>query len=135
MRERVRKQLASERGDALISGLLTLALVILVVALAVQALAYAHARSVATAAAQEGAETAAAEGQSAGAARARAILSLGGGAGAGMRPSVREGASVITVVVSGQAPHVFPGVDLMLPQVEASASVPVERYPSDETAQ
>ncbi|MHB1570845.1 MAG: TadE/TadG family type IV pilus assembly protein [Solirubrobacteraceae bacterium] len=134
MRKRVRRRLASERGDALISGLLTLALVILVVALAVQALAYAHARNVATAAAQEGAQTAAAEGQAAGVARARAILTVAGAAGTGMHPSVREGASVITVTVSGQAPHVFPGVDLMLPHIEAQASVPVERYPEDEAA-
>jgi hypothetical protein len=126
------KRLASERGDALISGLLTLGLVLLVVALAIQALAYAHARNVAQAAAQEGAETAAAQGTGAGVVRADMILSAAGGAGSGLHPSASSSASVITVVVSGQAPHLFPGVDLMLPGITAQASVPTERYPGDE---
>lgn len=132
MLKRARRRIVDERGDALISGLLTLALLILVVALAVQALAYAHARNVATAAAQEGAQTTAAEGQGAGVARAQAILAAAGGAGGGLRASVNEGARVITVTVAGQAPHVFPGVDLLLPGIAARASVPTERYPADE---
>jgi hypothetical protein len=130
--KRLRKRLACERGDALISGLLTLGLVLLVIALAIQALAYAHARNVAQAAAQEGAETAAAAGTGAGIARAGTLLSAAGGAGAGLHPSAQSSTSVITVVVSGQAPHVFPGVDLLLPGITAHASVPVERYPADE---
>ena len=130
---RIRVRFAGERGDALISGLLTLGLVILVVALAVQALAYAHARNVAQAAAQDGAETAAAQGTGAGVARAQTILTAAGGAGAGLHPSIHASPSVVTVVVAGQAPHVFPGVDLMLPAISAHASVPTERYPSDET--
>lgn len=132
MVKRLRKRLACERGDALISGLLTLGLVLLVIALAIQALAYAHARNVAQAAAQEGAETAAAAGTGAGIARAGTLLSAAGGAGAGLHPSAQSSTSVITVVVSGQAPHVFPGVDLLLPGITAHASVPVERYPADE---
>jgi len=44
------RTLASERGQALIEGLLALGLVLLVVAVGAQALAYAQARSVATAA-------------------------------------------------------------------------------------
>ena len=130
--KRLRKRLASERGDALISGLLTLGLLLLVVALAIQALAYAHARNVAQAAAQEGAETAASQGTGAGVARANTILSAAGGVGSGFHPSVSSSASVITVVVSGQAPHLFPGVDLLLPGITAQASVPTERYPADE---
>jgi hypothetical protein len=130
--KRLRKRLACERGDALVSGLLTLGLVLLVIALAIQALAYAHARNVAQAAAQEGAETAAAAGTGAGIARAGTLLSAAGGAGAGLHPSAQSSTSVITVVVSGQAPHVFPGVDLLLPGITAHASVPVERYPADE---
>jgi hypothetical protein len=130
--KRLRKRLACERGDALISGLLTLGLVLLVIALAIQALAYAHARNVAQAAAQEGAETAAAAGTGAGIARAGTLLGAAGGAGAGLHPSAQSSTSVITVVVSGQAPHVFPGVDLLLPGITAHASVPVERYPADE---
>jgi hypothetical protein len=133
--KRLRKRLACERGDALISGLLALGLVLLVIALAIQALAYAHARNVAQAAAQEGAETAAANGTGAGIARADAILGAAGGAGAGLHPSAQSSTSVITVVVAGQAPHVFPGVDLMLPGISAHASVPVERYPADEARQ
>jgi hypothetical protein len=130
--KRLRKRLACERGDALISGLLTLGLVLLVIALAIQALAYAHARNVAQAAAQEGAETAAAAGTGAGLARAGTLLGAAGGAGAGLHPSAQSSTSVITVVVAGQAPHVFPGVDLLLPGITAHASVPVERYTADE---
>lgn len=133
MVKHLRKRLACERGDALISGLLTLGLVLLMIALAIQALAYAHARNVAQAAAQEGAETAASEGTGAGVARARTILGAAGGAGAGLHPSAQSGTRVITVVVTGNAPHVFPGVDLLLPGITAQASVPVERYPADET--
>lgn len=65
-----RKGLACERGDALVSGLLTLALVLLTSALAIQALAYAHARDVAQAAAQDGVQAAVTEGQGAGVTRA-----------------------------------------------------------------
>jgi len=132
MVRRIRARLLCERGDALISGLLALGLVLLTVALAVQALAYAHARNVAQAAAQDGAETAAAQGAGAGIARADAILAAAGGAGAGLHPAAQSGMSAITVVVAGQAPHIFPGVDLMLPGISAHASVPVERYPTDE---
>lgn len=132
---RIRARLACERGDALISGLLMLGLVLLVVWLAVQALAFAHARNVAQAAAQEGAETAASQGAGAGIARADTILSAAGGAGSGLHPSASSSGSVITVTVTGQAPHVFPGVDLLLPGISAQASIPVERYPTDETRQ
>lgn len=133
--KRLRKRLAGERGDALISGMLTLGLVLLTIALAIQALAYAHARSVAQAAAQEGAETAASEGTGAGIARAGTILDAAGGAGAGLHPSAQSSTRVVTVTVAGAAPHVFPGVDLLLPGIIAHASVPVERYPADETRQ
>jgi predicted lipid-binding transport protein (Tim44 family) len=132
---RLRQRLGDERGDALISGLLTLGLVILVIALAIQALAYAHARNVAQAAAQEGAETAAAEGQGAGIARAESILGAAGGAGSGLHPSVQSSTSVVTVRITGNAPKVFPGVGLLLPAITAHASVPTERYPQDETRQ
>jgi hypothetical protein len=109
--------------------------VLLVIALAIQALAYAHARNVAQAAAQDGAEAAATEGNGAGVARADAILSAAGGAGAGLHSFAHSSTSVITVVVTGQAPHVFPGVDLMLPGITAYASVHTERYPTNETRQ
>jgi len=133
--KRLRKRLACERGDSLVSGLITLGLVLFTIALAIQLLAYAHARNVAQAAAQEGAETAASEGNGAGLARANAILGAAGGAGAGLHPSTQSSTSVITVTVAGSAPHVFPGVDLMLPAISAHASVPTERYPADETRQ
>jgi hypothetical protein len=129
---RVRERLSSERGDALISGLLSLGLVLLTIAVAVQALAYAHARSVAQAAAQDGAEAAASGGPGAGVARANALLSVAGGAGAGLHPSGRSSTSGVTIVVQGSAPHVFPGLDLMLPTIRARASVPLERYPQNE---
>lgn len=132
---RIRARLAGERGDALISGLITLGLLLLVIWLAVQALAFAHARNVAQAAAQEGAESAATEGTGAGIARADTILAAAGGAGTGLHPSATSSATLITVTVAGQAPHVFPGVDLLLPEITAHASVPTERYPTDETRQ
>lgn len=135
MMARIRTRLACERGDALISGLLTLGLVLFTVALAAQALSYAHARNVAQAAAQDGAETAASQGTGAGVARAETILAAAGGAGSRLHPSAQSGTSTITVIVSGQAPHIFPGVDLMLPAISAHASVPVERYPTDERRQ
>lgn len=131
----IANRLSSERGDTLISGVLTLGLVLLTIGLAVQALAYAHARSVAQAAAQDGVQAASSEGAGAGVARADALLAAAGGAGARLRPSVQSTTSVVTVVVTGSAPHVFPGLSLMLPAITASASAPLERYPQDETRQ
>lgn len=131
----VKGALRSEQGDALISGLLSLALVLLTIAVAIQALAYAHTRSVAQAAAQDGAEAAASEGTGAGVARANALLAVAGGAGAGLHPSGRSSPQEITIVVHGSAPHIFPGLDLLLPSVTAHASEPTERYPQDERRQ
>jgi hypothetical protein len=130
----LRQRLASERGDTLISGVITLVLVVLVVALAIQLVAYVQARNAAQAAAQEGAQTAATEGTGAGVSRAQSILIAAGGAAAALRPAASEGASVISVRVAGPAPHVFPGVDLLLPSISAHASAPAERYPADEEA-
>lgn len=127
-----RRRLASERGDTLISGVITLLLVVLVVALGIQVVAYVQSRDVAGAAAQEGAQTAASDGTGAGVSRAQSILSVAGGAGAGLHATANEGADITVVRVTGQAPHVFPGVDLMLPSVAAHASAPTERYPEDE---
>jgi hypothetical protein len=132
---RLRKHLADEQGDALVSGLLALGLVLLVVALAIQLLAFAHANNVAQPAALDGAAVGAAEGTGAGVTRAGAILAAAGGTGAGLRASASAGTTVVTVRVSGQAPHVFPGIDLLLPSVSAHASAPTERYPQDETRQ
>lgn len=129
----MREKLRSERGEALIDGLLALFLVLLVVALGSQALAYAHARSVAEAAAQDGARTAATDGTSAGVARAAAVLAAAGGAGTRLTPSATEQADEVTVTVRGQAPQVF-ALALLLPKVQASASLPLERYPTAETA-
>jgi hypothetical protein len=123
----------SERGEALIDGLLMLAVVVLVVVVAIQALLYAHARSVAQAAAQDGARAAATEGTRAGVARASVVLDAAGGTGAGLRPSAHAGATTVTVQVAGHAPRIF-GVSLLLPSVGASARLPLERYPEHETA-
>jgi hypothetical protein len=125
--------LASERGYAVVEGLLALGLVLFTVAFAVQAIAYAHAHSVAIAAAEEGARAAAAAGPDAGLARANELLSVAGGAGAGLHPSVAEHADVVTVAVEGQAPRLF-SLPLLLPAVKASASLPRERYPTAEAA-
>ena len=130
---RLRRRLANERGDALIEGLFALALVLLVVALGAQALAYAHARSVAIAAAQDGARTAASTGAEAGVARAGAILDAAGGTGEGLRASASEEGDTVTVRVEGEAPALF-SLPLLLPEVRASASLPLERYPTAEAA-
>ncbi len=130
---RVRPSFASERGDALIEGLFALMLVLLVVAVAAQALAYAHARSVASTAAQDGVRAAAAGGSEAGVARASAILTAAGDAGAGLRATAREHGDVVTVSVDGEAPRLF-SLPLLLPAVRASASLPIERYPTAEVA-
>lgn len=126
-------RLRSERGDALIDGLLALGLVLLTVAFGAQALAYAHARSVAAAAAQDGVRTAAASGPDAGVARATAVLDAAGGAGAGLHAVAQEQGDEVTVSVSGDAPRLF-AVPLLLPAVRASASLPLERYPTLEAA-
>lgn len=130
----IRQRLASERGDTLISGVITLVLVVLVVALAIQLVGYVQARNAAQAAAEEGAQAAATEGASAGIGRAQSVLAAAGGLAAGLRPAASEGASAISVRVAGPAPHVFPGVDLLLPSISAQASAPAERYPADEEA-
>lgn len=130
---RLARRLRSEHGQALVEGLLALGLVLLVVALGAQAFAYAHARSVAAAAAQDGARAAAAGGADAGVARAAAVLQAAGGAGNGLRASASEQADEVTVSVAGQAPRLFP-LSLLLPEVRASASLPLERYPNAEAA-
>ena len=128
-----RRRLACERGDALIEGLFAFALVLLFVGVAAQALAYAHARSVAAAAAQDGARAAAATGPEAGIARASAILAAAGGTGENLRASASEAGDEVTVSVEGEAPRLF-SLPLLLPAVRASASLPLERYPTAEAA-
>jgi hypothetical protein len=127
------RSLQAENGQALIEGLLALGLVLLVVVVAVQAFAYAHARSVAAAAAQDGARTAAVDGADAGVARADAVLHAAGGAGASLHASARLDVDEVTVRVVGSAPRLFP-LSLVLPNVVASASLPLERYPRAEAA-
>ncbi len=130
---RIRCRLACERGDALVEGLFALLLVLLVVAVGAQALAYAHARSVAAAAAQDGARAAATDGTQAGIARARAILTAAGGAGKRLNATASEDGDEVTVRVEGQAPRLF-SLPLLVPAVRASASLPLERYPTAEAA-
>ena len=130
MRTRVRS-VEAEDGQALIEGLLALGLVLLVVAVAVQGFAYAHARSVAAAAAQDGARTAAVGGADAGVARADAVLQAAGGAGASLHATAQIDVDEVTVRVVGSAPRLFP-LSLVLPNVVASASLPLERYPQAE---
>ena len=122
----------SERGEALIDGLLMLGVVILVLAVAIQGLFYAHARSVAQAAAQEGASVAATSGTGAGVARADAILGAAGGTGNDLHPTAQAGETTVTVEVQGHAPRIFP-VSIFLPSINVSASLPLEQYPTDET--
>jgi hypothetical protein len=130
---RIRRRLAGERGAALIEGLFALTLVLLVIGVAAQALAYAHAKSVATAAAQDGARAASAGGPEAGVARASAILAAAGDTGERLRATAREVGDEVTVNVEGEAPRLF-SLPLLLPAVQASASLPLERYPLAEAA-
>ena len=132
MRTRVRS-LQAEDGQALIEGLLALGLVLLVVVVAVQGFAYAHARSVAAAAAQDGARSGATGGAEAGVARAQAVLQAAGGAGTALHASAQVDVDEVTVRVAGSAPRLFP-LSLFLPDVKASASLPLERYPQAEAA-
>lgn len=125
--------LRSERGEALIDGLLILAVVVLVVLVAVQGLLYAHARSVAQAAAQDGARAAAVSGAGAGISRADAVLAAAGGTGAGLHPSATDGAKSVTVTVRGHAPRIFL-ISMFLPGVSVGATLPLERYPTTEAA-
>jgi hypothetical protein len=131
--KRIARRLTGERGAALIEGLFALLLVLMVVGVAAQALAYAHAKSVAAAAAQDGARAAAAGGLDAGIVRARAILAAAGDSGERLRASGREDRDEVTVTVAGKAPRLF-SLPLLLPAVRASASLPLERYPSAEAA-
>jgi hypothetical protein len=133
MRRRQRSALAEERGDALIEGLLALGLVLLVVCFAAQAIAYVHARNIAEAAAQDGASDAASSGPQAGIARAQQILIAAGGAGAHLHASASTDANEVTVTVQGTPPKLF-SLPLLLPDIHAAASLPIEQYPADEQA-
>jgi hypothetical protein len=125
------RSLCAEDGQALIEGLLALGLVLLVVVVAVQGFAYAHARSVAATAAQDGARAAVVAGANGGIARADAVLQAAGGVGAGLHASASVTVDEVTVRVSGAAPRLFP-LSLLVPDVVASASLPLERYPQAE---
>lgn len=125
------RRVGSERGTAVIEGLLAFGLVVLVLVLGVQAAMYVHARSVAQAAAQEGARSAAVAGAAAGSARASAVLHAAGGTGAGMHAAATESSASVTVTVAGSAPRIFP-VSLVMPGITTSASLPLERFPTAE---
>src|SRR5580692_3975072 len=91
------EQLTSERGDALIEGLLALTLVLLVIAFAAQGLAYAQARLVAEAAAQDGASAAATDGTQAGLQRAAAVLDAAGGIGNQLHATADQQNNLVTI--------------------------------------
>jgi hypothetical protein len=129
--EPTRKRVGGERGSSVIESLLALGLVLLVVVLIVQGVAYVHARSVAQTAAQEGARRAAVDGTGAGGARARDVLRAAGGTGARLSATASESATTVTVSVAGSAPRVFP-VGLIVPDIRARASLPLERFPAEE---
>ena len=126
-------RMRGERGDALIEGLLALGLVLLVVAFAGQAVAYVHARDVAQAAAQDGAGDAASGGPQAGVTRAEQILTAAGGAGSHLHATAATAGDEITVTVQGAPPKLF-SLPLLLANIHASASLPLEQYPADEQA-
>jgi hypothetical protein len=133
MTRRLAPRLGCERGDALIEGLLALGLVLLVVCFAGQAIAYVHARNIAEAAAQDGASDAASGGPQAGISRAEAILTAAGGGGAHLHATASTDAGEITITVAGAPPKLF-SLPLLLPNIHAAASLPVEQYAADEQA-
>ena len=133
MNRRLAPRIGCERGDALIEGLLALGLVLLVVCFAGQAIAYVHARNIAEAAAQDGASDAASGGPQAGISRAEAILTAAGGAGAHLHATATTNGGEVTVTVEGAPPKLF-SLPLLLPNIHASASLPVEQYAADEQA-
>ena len=126
-------RLRGERGDALIEGLLALGLVLLVVCFTGQAIAYVHARDVAEAAAQDGASDAASGGPQAGIRRAEQILIAAGGAAAHLHATAASSGGEITVTVEGAPPRLL-SLPLLLPNIRAAASLPLEQYPADEQA-
>jgi hypothetical protein len=123
----------AERGDALIEGLLALGLVLLVVWFAAQAVVYVHARNIAEAAAQDGASNAATGGPQAGIARAEQILTAAGGTGANLHASATNDGNEVTITVQGAPPRLF-SLPLLLPAIDAAASLPLEQYPANEQA-
>lgn len=129
----MRRRLRDDSGQALIEGLLALGLVVLVIAVGIQGFAYAHARSVAVAAAQDGADAASTDGSDAGTARADALLHAAGGVGKPLTATTTTTGNEVTVTVSGPPPRLFP-LGLLVPNIKASASLPVEGYADDETA-
>jgi hypothetical protein len=133
MTRRLAPRLGCERGDALIEGLLALGLVLLVVCFAGQAIAYVHARNVAEAAAQDGASAAASGGPQAGISRAEQILTAAGGAGSHLHATATTDAGEITITVQGAPPKLF-SLPLVLPNIHAAASLPVEQYAANEQA-
>ena len=129
--EQAARRAGAQDGTAVIEGLLAFGLVMLVLVFGVQAALYVHARSVAQAAAQEGARSAAVAGPAAGSARAAAVLHAAGGTGAGMHASAIQSPGSVTVSVAGNAPQVFL-VNLVIPGIATSASLPLERFPAAE---
>jgi type II secretory pathway pseudopilin PulG len=132
-RSTLEARLREERGSSLIELLLALGLVALVVAIGVQGFAYAQARLIAAAAAEDGARSAASAGAAAGLVRSREVLAAGGGAARGLAAAVSEQQGGVTVSVAGRAAGVFP-LSLIVPSIRASATLPVEAYPTDERA-
>jgi hypothetical protein len=125
------KRVGDDRGTAVIEGLLTFGLIVLVFVFGVQAVMYVHARSVAQTAAQEGARSAVTDGAAADSPRAIAVLRAAGGTGGGMSATTAADADNVTVSVAGHAPKLFP-VGLLMPDITARASLPLERFPVEE---
>jgi hypothetical protein len=133
MTRRLAPRLGCERGDALIEGLLALGLVLLVICFTGQAIAYVHARNIAEAAAQDGGGVAASGGPQAGITRAEQILTAAGGAGSHLHATASTDAGEVTVTVQGAPPKLF-SLPLFLPDIHATASLPVEQYAANEQA-
>ena len=133
MTRRLAPRLGCERGDALIEGLLALGLVLLVICFTGQAIAYVHARNIAEAAAQDGVSDAASGGPQVGITRAEQILTAAGGAGSGLHATAMNEAGEITITVEGTPPKLF-SLPLLLPNIHATASLPVEQYAANEQA-
>jgi len=118
-----------DSGAASVELVLATPLLLLLLMAGVQFALWAHARNMAQAAANEGVQTARAYGSSAAAGRAdtRALLAdLSGGSLTGTNVTASRSATSATIVITGQATSVIPGLTF---PVRISVTAPVEKVP------
>ncbi|NDL57028.1 TadE/TadG family type IV pilus assembly protein [Phytoactinopolyspora mesophila] len=117
-----------ERGAIALESVIIWPTVILALVVVMQGALWFHARNVALGAAQEGARVASAESRGDGAARAASFIADAGGTSVMTVKSVTQsdGATTVTVTVTGRAPSLVPG--LSGPKVSHSATAPLKGW-------